>query len=385
MTLSKRRLGRPSLFVVVAALLAGLFVVPAAADAAPKKPSKVKVMTRNLYLGAVLDPAIAAPTPAEAYTAVGDIYKNVQDTNFYARAKLLANEIEADKPDLIGMQEVALWRRDEVIDGTVTPSTEPVYDYLEMLTDELKRRGLDYSVAEVQEEFDFESKVDTSGDGNPDFDGRLTMRDVVLVSNKMKVKASDSSNYSSNAFTTPASGAFGTLTILRGYNYLDVQKLDQKPKKKGQPKRPGTTFRFVNTHLESFSAYFRDTQAAELTGGSGIVDVDRPIVVVGDLNSDPDDPSISPPPLPTANAAAYGRFITDGFADYGVDVNTCCFNEDVNDTPPVTFTSRIDHVLGKGDVAPISATLIGNDPDNRSGFGLWPTDHGGVVASLEVG
>ena len=40
--------------------------VPAIAEAKAKKPVKVDVMTRNLYLGAVLDPIIAAPNPGAA-------------------------------------------------------------------------------------------------------------------------------------------------------------------------------------------------------------------------------------------------------------------------------------------------------------------------------
>ncbi len=76
--------------------------------------------------------------------------------------------------------------------------------------------------------------------------------------------------------------------------------------------------------------------------------------------------------------------IADGFTDYGIEENTCCFGEDLRDPAPV-FTSRIDHVLGKGPVSEISSALIGTDPLNRSGTELWPTDHGGVVAKLKVG
>ena len=117
--------------------------MPSIAEA-KKKPVKVDVMTRNLYLGAVLDPIIAAPEiPAAARIAAGDVYKIVQDTNIVARAKLLAQEIKDADPDLIGLQEVAIWRRGQrgEADGATTPSQEVVYDYLELLQDELKRRG----------------------------------------------------------------------------------------------------------------------------------------------------------------------------------------------------------------------------------------------------
>ena len=66
-------------------------------------------------------------------------------------------------------------------------------------------------------------------------------------------------------------------------------------------------------------------------------------------------------------------------------MNTCCFGEDLRDDPPAAFTSRIDHVLGKGAVEELDSKRIGDDPDNRSGTELWPTDHAGVVAKLKVG
>jgi Endonuclease/Exonuclease/phosphatase family len=382
----KRTRARGRAVAIAAVIGIGAIVFPAAADAGkPKKPAKVDVMTRNLYLGADLGPAIAAPTPGQAYTAVGDIYENMVDMNFNTRAKLLANEIEADKPELIGLQEVSMWRRDDVPDATPLDSTEVVYDYLELLLDELDRRGLNYTPAVIQQEADLEFPADVRGptpnsapDGVPDFEGRLTMRDVILVKDGVKVKETGSGNYSSNVFVN--TGAFGTVTVLRGYTWADV-----KVKKRTKP------FRFVNTHLESFNAYFRLAQATELVGGSGVTNVNKPIVLLGDLNSDPDDDSIDPAGIPTANSAAYDRIVGDeyaedgGFADYGVEVDTCCFGEDLRDDPPAEFNSRIDHVLGKGAVVELESKRIGDDPNNRSGTGLWPTDHAGVVAKLKVG
>ncbi len=382
-----RAKGRFGALAIATAIGIGAVLFPAVADAKPRpiKPSKPTVMTRNLYLGADLTPAIVAPTPAAAYTAVGDIYKHVQDLNFNVRAKLLANEIEAKNPDLIGLQEVALWRRGQIgaPDGPATPATEIVYDYLELLTDELERRGLHYTPAVIQQEADLEFPADTHGattddapDGVPDFDGRLTMRDVILVKDGIKVKDTGSDNYSSNAFVNTA--AFGTVTVLRGYTWADV-RIDRKRAK-------GTTFRFVNTHLESFSAYFRKAQAQELVGGSGVTAGDGPIVLVGDLNSDPDDPSVDSVGIPTDNNDAYEAVIAGGFTDLGLPsgTNTCCFGEDIRDAAPM-FDSGSITSLARASWTGSAADLIGIDPDNRSGTNLWPTDHGGVVAQLKVG
>lgn len=168
---------RPLVVGILGALVAVGLIVPGAASAG-KKPSRVKVETRNLYLGADLTPAITAPNPPAAFAAAGDIYRSVLDTNFTARAKRLADEIEMKKPHLIGLQEVALWRRGQegAPDGNATPAEEVVVDFQDLLTHELEKRGLKYDVAVVQQEADIELPVDIDqpSDGSPDFDGRLT-------------------------------------------------------------------------------------------------------------------------------------------------------------------------------------------------------------------
>ena len=93
-------------------------------------------MTRNLYLGAVLDPAIAAATPEALFNAAGQILKEVEHNDFPTRAKGLARRSSNEKPDLVGLQEVALWRTAPPNPGVLTtgPSATTVkYDYLQEL------------------------------------------------------------------------------------------------------------------------------------------------------------------------------------------------------------------------------------------------------------
>ena len=66
----------------------------------------------------------------------------MQFTNFPARAEAIADEIQAEEPDLIGLQEVTKWTT-----GGLNPP--PGYDFLAILQSELASRGLDYSVAAV--------------------------------------------------------------------------------------------------------------------------------------------------------------------------------------------------------------------------------------------
>ena len=96
----------------MSALIAGALLalaLPTVAEA--KKAPKITVMTRNVFLGADLSPAINAATLAAAIDGAGVIYNEMQSTKFAERAKPLAREIKRSKADLVGLQEVALWRK----------------------------------------------------------------------------------------------------------------------------------------------------------------------------------------------------------------------------------------------------------------------------------
>ena len=105
--------------IAVAALLVAL-VLPAAASAKEEGP-KVTVMTRNVFLGADLGPVLAAQNIPAAIDGAGTIWNEFQSTNFPERAVPLAREIERAKPDLVGLQEVALWRQQIPSDGGAPP------------------------------------------------------------------------------------------------------------------------------------------------------------------------------------------------------------------------------------------------------------------------
>src|ERR1700733_10905813 len=108
------RLRRAAPVLLGAALLALALIVAAHATAKPKapapKPTNVKVMTRNIYLGADLPPAIEAKGGGAFTEATGEILRQVTANDFPVRAKGLAKEIIEKEPDLVGLQEVAEWR-----------------------------------------------------------------------------------------------------------------------------------------------------------------------------------------------------------------------------------------------------------------------------------
>ena len=131
----------------MSALIAGALLalaLPTVAEA--KKGPKLTVMTRNVFLGADLSPAINAPTLAAAIDGAGVIYNEMQSTKFAERAKPLAREIKRSKADLVGLQEVALWRKQTPSDlggppqnPNGKPATQVDQDFLAILKRELKR------------------------------------------------------------------------------------------------------------------------------------------------------------------------------------------------------------------------------------------------------
>jgi endonuclease/exonuclease/phosphatase family metal-dependent hydrolase len=326
--------------------------------AAPAGAANVTVETRNIYLGADLAPALGAPNTTELAEEAGKIWRAMQDTNFTARAKILAQEIDEQNPRLVGLQEVSLWRRDEFgnPNGPLEPAEEVVYDFLDDLRQELRRRGLNYKPKVMQQEADLELPVDfvdNSSSAETRWDGRLTMFDVILVRKGTETSNPQSDNYDT-LLTVPTPGL--PTTVHRGWTAIDAKVGDSK-------------FRFVNTHLEAFSAAVREAQANELLADGGPLDTNRQVILVGDLNSDPDGGS----------PGAYNAFTDAGFVDVGVGVDTCCHDADLLNSS-ASFDSRIDHILARPAVTELSSVLLGAGP--RTPHGMWPSDHGGVVSRL---
>ena len=81
-------------------LLAPIF--PAQADTQP-----IKVMSRNLYLGADVGVALAKIPNMPA--AAQFMWDQVQKTDFSKRKKILADQIRSESPDVIGIQEATIW------------------------------------------------------------------------------------------------------------------------------------------------------------------------------------------------------------------------------------------------------------------------------------
>jgi len=344
----------PALVAAAAAFLAAL---PAAASAAR---GDVTVMTRNVYLGADLIPLAASPNREAFEQAAAERYQTVLRNDFATRAKAIAAEIGSARPDLVGLQEAAVWRRgpDGVKDGTATPANQVVYDSTEVLLKELASRGARYRVVAGRDWFDYEAPTALG------FDVRLTQRDVILVRVGSRVRLGKSFRGGfGNTFDVPTQ--VGVPRQLRGWVGVDG-RID------------GRSCRVVTTHPEAYSAQIGEQQAAQLLSGP-LASRRRTSILAGDINSDPrtatgDDRGAQRQP------SAYGRLITGGFANPLPRRVTCCFPEDLRQRK--ALDQWIDHILvrPRARVRLIRSSRVGAAPVGA----LYPSDHAGAVATLRL-
>jgi endonuclease/exonuclease/phosphatase family metal-dependent hydrolase len=382
---------RRSFLAAIIAMLAFALFLPGSAAAKQKADHDrghgkvVDVMTRNLYLGADLAPAIGAPSLEAFVAANGKILREVTANDFPTRAEGLADEILAEKPDLVGLQEVALWRTGPpsllpVLTGNPSATTVR-YDYMQLLLEQLNKGKPQYEVVVSQNEFDLEAPADengVAGDGpepaiaNAEVNGRLTMRDVILARRGAGVQTANPQSGNFKAMlAVPILGK--PLTIKRGWTATDAKV------------RGSHWFRFVNTHLEAFDPAalvpsIRAQQAAELVAPGGPATGSLPVVLVGDLNSD--DDTVSP-----GDQQAYRTLLKAGLAERSTDNPLgCCLNSSLLGENAggniADFDHQVDHVMTNDPqgVTLEDSTVTGLLPVN----GFWDSDHAGLFSALSL-
>jgi endonuclease/exonuclease/phosphatase family metal-dependent hydrolase len=316
----------------------------------------VNVFTRNLYLGTDFTALALVKSLEELPQVAAGMWANVQESNFPERAKVLAAQIVAAAPDLVALQEVTLYRRQSPSDyqpGAAPNATEIELDFLATLMAELDAAGGAYTVAGVAENADVELPV---ADPGGQIDLRVTDRDVILARDGVETTGFVQTNYPTK-FSLNVVGV--PVTLVRSTSRVEANV-------------GGAAFTFGNGHLEVQSlATVHAAQAQELVDTWS--DVADPALLLGDFNSDPGD----------AEYDLIMKDFVDAWSRAGSGQgSTCCV--DLTDAN-ATAGERIDLVLYRGSVKPKTIEVIGADAaTGRTPGGLWPSDHFGVRATLEL-
>jgi len=202
-------------------------------------------------------------------------------------------------------------------------------------------------------------------------DVRLTDRDVILArtdlpASQLRLSNAQAANFATN-LSIPIGATGQVFANLCGWGAVDVQVR-------------GQTYRFINAHLQAESPNplvnaVQVAQARELL--SGPAGTPLPVVLVGDFNSRADG----------TGTATYGLLRGAGLDDVWSAThptefgNTFGHDAGLRNTA-VNFTQRVDLVLYRGDLRAFGADVVGDELPDRTPSGLWPSDHGGVVATL---
>jgi len=325
----------------------------------------ISVYTRNLYLGSDLTPLIGIASPEAIPDAAAPIWANVQASNFPERAKILADDIVAAAPDLVALQEVTLYRRQmpsDIAPGNTEPNAdEVVLDFLALLMAEIDARGGGYRI--VGEAINADAELPVSDGQGGVFDLRLTDRDVILARDAVYTGTFNVDHYAT-AFAFDVGGSGGVpLKTTRSVSWVDADV-------------GGAQFTFANTHLEiqSLELVAQVPQAVEMM--NTLKAVPGPILLLGDLNSDPGEASY---------VLVDTRFDDAWPAARGADVGfTCCQAPDLRN-PDSIAANRIDLVWHLGRFRVTHAEVRGADPAmGRTPEGLWASDHFGVFTHVEL-
>ncbi len=169
--------------LIVAATAALLTLAPgvgaSAAEAGSTAPERAQrqfvVMTQNLYLGANLQP-LFGKSGLDLIRTAAATYAHVVQTDFPDRAQAIAKEIAAKRPEVVGLQEVYLFKR-----GPDPAHLETTYDFLTILLGALSDHGASYRAVAVGTHFSGALPIGVTADGTLTPWASLTDRDAIIV------------------------------------------------------------------------------------------------------------------------------------------------------------------------------------------------------------
>jgi endonuclease/exonuclease/phosphatase family metal-dependent hydrolase len=207
------------------------------------------------------------------------------------------------------------------------------------------------------------------------------MRDAILVRKGAGIKFKNPTSGTYHTLLQEKVGGVVTVNVTRGWNAIDV-------------KAHGKSFHLVDTHLEAFDSQgsnntnlgtslgkgdIRAAQATELVGPGGAANSKRPVILLGDMNSDDDTVQ------PNGDRNAYAALTAGGFSERSTaNPLGCCLNDpflvggpnSIND-----FDHQVDHVLtNTSKIKFVKGFVDGRAPVN----GLYPSDHAALTSVLKI-
>jgi endonuclease/exonuclease/phosphatase family metal-dependent hydrolase len=371
---------------------------------ASEQNSELTVMSRNLYLGS--DVAVAMKLIPNMSKAAQFMWDQVAATDFKKRAKVLANEITQNKPEVIGIQEATRWYCKQYF----WSKNEVIYDFTQDLINALNDVGEQYEIAQLIQNgkislarnpgyqipaIPFITMVSDAKSFQPVF-GKdsaacgFEIADVLLIKKSIstKVLAIGNTEYEASYSIIPK-----LMTVYRGYTWIDLNW-------------NGTTTRIISTHLESIWDEGKipnaAIQAKQLVNDLATTKI--PTIIIGDFNSDPRDPRAKNSPNPgeqpveskqcpaqnnisdfnlaDSTCSAYWTMRKAGFTDVGPDATDPKnfswgmsallagpeierFKSALQMGNKYGFTDRLDYIFTRGNIETKQTKLIGNS---------WPSE-----------
>lgn len=316
---------------------------------------RLTVATWNLYLGAEVELLLGATSSEDLAERSKLVLGQLVRTDFTERAAVVARRLVEHGVEVVGLQEVSRLTASRLGDGSDPGEPEVLADYLPTLLVALEAQGA---------AFDVHAAVVSFAGGLPIGDRwiQVTGSNVLLVRRDagLEVVGERTGSFAAVAELELAVGDL-RFPVRRGWGHVDVA-------------RDGVRVRVVNTHTEAWDPEVRDAQRDELLELLEAADgpASEPTVLLGDLNATPDVVGV-PAPWVDAWLAAGGD---------PVGGLTCGPSGDLSHPEP-DLRDRIDYVFARG-LTVRTCLVLGGEPQDRTPSGLWPSDHAGVVAELEV-
>lgn len=321
------------------------------------RTSRLTVLTQNMYPGTNLDlvvTALGSPDPSDDAPALALAIQTLQETDYPARAGLLADEIARQRPHAVALQEVSTFHIAAAIAGQ-----DIEIDFLPILEAALTARGLHYVRA---------------GDGTnytlaPIPGVTYSQGDALLID----ADRVDVAGAAHHIFTLNIGEIAPGITLRQGWSVADANV-------------DGRRVIFVSTHPEANlgNIVLSELRAAQVGELVGTLPAGVPVILMGDLND---------PPGSLMYQVLTGAGMTDLWRALrpGVTGNTCCHEDNLSDAV-ARFDEHIDFIFVRGfghHGARVQGkiSLFGDQPSERAPgplHRLWASDHAGLEATLNL-